>query len=887
MSNIIKRPSKKNVISSDSDVSTDDGRVESESEEEIISSSRNFAANQFLPDVLKKKMSLNPDPQVNTGVERNEITHENGRLLHIQSKNIVEQGVGDCFQKKSENNLFLEKSFNDKKVVSEDKTTTVITVHSNEALCDQSSFQSEKSLKNVITLDSSESEGLELDVINLEGPNQYKKFASSEILGDSDTNAQNLAHNSIESIKELSATRAIVETNWDRKDIQTTKKYTMTEVKEIESELAKQERVIEQNRRLLQKQGMTLPDKGAKLRRYLGELQYKRDELMSKLIHANDNIVAKVPDNKTEQFSPLFAHATHKPSNELVNSFYDKNAIAPLSQHGSNNNADSEEQRLDTLHKKQLALRQQLSAVSHRLQDGGQTLRKEISSVNKEIIQLTPKVKMTNPKYIPPGQRANEEDKVKPPQSNSAWQQFRDNIGTLGNHASDVAQRIWASAPATDNLYGGRMNEARKMEVVTVTKEAIEKLKSCLETMPSEADEEEQPNGLKSSVTLFPHQKQALAWLLWRECQEVAPGGILADDMGLGKTLTLLSLIVKGKEVETEHEDESENKENSKWWGKETGGIRRSKGTLVVCPASLISHWEKEAKQKFKTGVFNIWMYHGPNRGQSAKKLAKYDLVVTTYGTLQSEATKALGKCEGVRLADLKAADLGDDTKNVELLSVGWERIILDEAHQIRNPTSKTAQAVCMLRGAKRWAITGTPIQNKQLDMYSLLRFLRCYPFDEHKLWKVWVDNGTSMGGQRLNTIVKSLLLRRTKSQTSNVTGKAIVELPNKDVKEHTITLNDAERKVYDRVFAFSQDAMISYMQRYVDKEDNKDVARKSSQVFGTKDDDKTSDTYKYNPLANPSTEAKNKLGITGDVKAHHLLILILRLRQVYFLIHL
>ena len=108
MSNVIKRPSKKNVISSDSDVSTDDGRVESESEEEIISSSRNFAANQFLPDLLKKKMSLNPDPQVNTGVERNEITHENGRLLHIQSKNIVEQGVGDCFQKKSENNLFLD-----------------------------------------------------------------------------------------------------------------------------------------------------------------------------------------------------------------------------------------------------------------------------------------------------------------------------------------------------------------------------------------------------------------------------------------------------------------------------------------------------------------------------------------------------------------------------------------------------------------------------------------------------------------------------------------------------------------------------------------------------------------------------------------------------------
>merc|ERR1719216_281244 len=158
----------------------------------------------------------------------------------------------------------------------------------------------------------------------------------------------------------------------------------------------------------------------------------------------------------------------------------------------------------------------------------------------------------------------------------------------------------------------------------------------------------------------------------------------------------------------------------------------------------------------------------------------------------------------------MKAVEFGEDSQSVELLSVGWERIILDEAHQIRTPTSKTAQAVCMLRGAKRWAVTGTPIQNKQLDMYSLLRFLRCYPFDEYKLWKTWVDNKTSMGQQRLNTIVKSLLLRRTKSQQSNVTGKPIVELPKKDVKEHSISLTDPERQVYDKVFAFSQEAMMS-----------------------------------------------------------------------------
>ena len=67
-----------------------------------------------------------------------------------------------------------------------------------------------------------------------------------------------------------------------------------------------------------------------------------------------------------------------------------------------------------------------------------------------------------------------------------------------------------------------------------------------LESMPAEGDEEEDPKGLKSNVTLFPHQRQALAWLLWREKQK-PNGGILADDMGLGKTLTMISLILKSK----------------------------------------------------------------------------------------------------------------------------------------------------------------------------------------------------------------------------------------------------------------------------------------------------------------------------------------------------
>ncbi len=76
--------------------------------------------------------------------------------------------------------------------------------------------------------------------------------------------------------------------------------------------------------------------------------------------------------------------------------------------------------------------------------------------------------------------------------------------------------------------------------------DALRKIHDSLKTMPAEGDEEIDPVNLKSSVSLFPHQKQALAWLLWRETQD-PPGGILADDMGLGKTLEMLALILKHK----------------------------------------------------------------------------------------------------------------------------------------------------------------------------------------------------------------------------------------------------------------------------------------------------------------------------------------------------
>merc|ERR1712061_910746 len=110
-----------------------------------------------------------------------------------------------------------------------------------------------------------------------------------------------------------------------------------------------------------------------------------------------------------------------------------------------------------------------------------------------------------------------------------------------------------------------------------------------------------------------------------------------------------------------------------------------------------------------------------------------------------------------------------------------------------------------------------------------------------------------------------------------NVTGKAIVELPSKSTKEHSIKLTDSERKVYDKVFAFSQEAMMSYMRRYVDKdEDGPNIVKKTSNASAGCNNGIPCDPYKYNPTANPVTTGTNNFGVEGDVKAHHILILIL-----------
>uniref|UniRef100_A0A803YC74 Transcription termination factor 2 n=1 Tax=Meleagris gallopavo TaxID=9103 RepID=A0A803YC74_MELGA len=419
------------------------------------------------------------------------------------------------------------------------------------------------------------------------------------------------------------------------------------------------------------------------------------------------------------------------------------------------------------------------------------------------------------------------------------------------------AKSMHVNSCGGSNLYGGRMTEDRIRAVHSATSDAINHLHKSLESCPTEQTVAEDPSGLK--VPLLLHQRQALAWLLWRESQRPC-GGILADDMGLGKTLTMIALILTQKQVKTE----KGSKKLEMWLSRNDSTVIPSCSTLIICPASLIHHWKKEIDRRVGFGKLRVYLYHGPNRDKHAEVLSEHDVVVTTYSLVSKEVPTS--KEEGEFPAEDHEVEVR--TPCSPLLRVAWARVILDEAHTIKNPKVQTSIAVCKLRATARWAVTGTPIQNNLLDMYSLLRFLRCSPFDEYKVWKYQVDNNTKKGGDRLSLLTRSLLLRRTKEQLDS-TGKPLVSLPQRSMQLHQLKLSAEEQSVYNVLFARSRSTLQSYLKRQEQKNEGREHA-------GSNPFERVAQDFGYSQkefLA--SSQSASQVSSTA-----HVLSMLLRLRQ-------
>lgn len=213
-------------------------------------------------------------------------------------------------------------------------------------------------------------------------------------------------------------------------------------------------------------------------------------------------------------------------------------------------------------------------------------------------------------------------------------------------------------------------------------------LKELAVIKPVKAD---QPDGL--TLKLLPFQQEGLYWMLE---QEKGPwrGGMLADEMGMGKTIQTISLIL------------SDHDPNVK------------KHTLILAPVVAIMQWRNEFN-KFTSGM-KVCVWHGGNRSNDAQELLKFDVVLTSYSVLENTFRK---QNTGFKR---KGELIKEDSV---LHSIMWHRVILDEAHNIKDRSCNTARGAFALKSDFRWCLSGTPLQNRVGELYSLIRFLGADPF--------------------------------------------------------------------------------------------------------------------------------------------------------------
>ncbi|KAF4978603.1 hypothetical protein FZEAL_5052 [Fusarium zealandicum] len=305
-------------------------------------------------------------------------------------------------------------------------------------------------------------------------------------------------------------------------------------------------------------------------------------------------------------------------------------------------------------------------------------------------------------------------------------------------------------------------------------------------------------DGLK--VKLLPHQVEGVEWMRGRELGpvkrgKVPKGGILADDMGLGKTLQTISLILTNQRPE----------KDAPGWKKNFERI--DKTTLVVAPLALIRQWEHEIHDRVeKSHGLKVCVHHGPNRTKRFKELAMYDVVITTYQILVSEHGHSSDAENGV-----KAGCFG----------LHWWRVVLDEAHTVKNRNAKATKACYALQSEYRWCLSGTPMQNNLDELQSLVKFLRIRPYDDLKEWKAHIDlplkNGKGhIAIRRLHSLLRCFMKRRTKdilkeAGALNPGGKPSVEgegsstgfkVTERKIVTVSTELSPAERKFYDRLAA-------------------------------------------------------------------------------------
>ncbi|WP_088034869.1 DEAD/DEAH box helicase [Evansella clarkii] len=235
--------------------------------------------------------------------------------------------------------------------------------------------------------------------------------------------------------------------------------------------------------------------------------------------------------------------------------------------------------------------------------------------------------------------------------------------------------------------------------------------------------------------TLYPYQNQGVRWL--KMIVDENAGCILADEMGLGKTAQIIAVLTS---------------ENSDY------------PSLVAAPVSLLENWKREV-QKFAPRL-NVYIHQGNDRTGFYTQFQKYDLVITSYETI---------------LRDLSLFKM-----------LKWNIVIADEAQAIKNPSAKRTKAIKDIDRRATIAVTGTPVENRLMDLWSITDFV--FP-DYLGNYKQFQDTFPDeiIGAERLEPLISPILLRR---RVKEVAG----DLPDRIVIPQLLKLSDEESIMYDNL---------------------------------------------------------------------------------------
>lgn len=317
---------------------------------------------------------------------------------------------------------------------------------------------------------------------------------------------------------------------------------------------------------------------------------------------------------------------------------------------------------------------------------------------------------------------------------------------------------------------------------------------------------------LEFQGSLRPYQKAGFDWFYF--LKENGFGGCLADDMGLGKTIQTLALLQKEKELyiasrngvsvsmPVSEPPEDNTPQLSLFMGGETETPASAeeppvspqhessssvpdelkthiKTSLIVVPNSLVYNWYNEAR-KF-TPNMKVLVYTGINREKNPNLFVKYDLVISTYGTVRVDV------------------DILKEFK--------FNYIILDESQSIKNPQSQSARAVKLLRSAQKLVLTGTPIENSVQELWSQLAFINpglvgnLQTFTERFVTPIEKQHDVGKM-QQLKAIIKPFVLRRTKNQVAG-------ELPPKMEQVVYCNMTEEQSEAYETVKSFFRNEIL------------------------------------------------------------------------------